>query len=57
MLENNFYGHFKNISAEYFGVHIGVRGYWQMVVTICQAYLGSEYELDVEEEHDALIEQ
>ncbi|KAG6848431.1 hypothetical protein H0H93_000226 [Arthromyces matolae] len=58
LMEDVFYGEFKNITEKYFQVRIGARGYRQMVITLARAYLGSEYELDVEEEQtDSLIEQ
>jgi DEAD/DEAH box helicase len=58
LLEDIFYVEFKDLTMTYFNVKLGVRGYRQVVITIARAYLGSEYELDVEEEEmDALIEQ
>ncbi|KAG6834775.1 hypothetical protein H0H93_007508 [Arthromyces matolae] len=56
--EQTFYGTFKGMTSEFFKSPIGVRAYRQMVITIARTYLGSEYELDVEEEEtDSLIEQ
>lgn len=55
--EHMFYPLFKDFTLHYFQCCIGVRGYRQMVVVIARAYLGTEYELEVEEDEDALIKQ
>ncbi|KAG6875527.1 hypothetical protein C0992_003478, partial [Termitomyces sp. T32_za158] len=58
LLEDVFYVTFKRLTEDFFNVRIGVRGYRQMIVVVARTYLGSEYELDVEEEEsDSLIEQ
>jgi hypothetical protein len=57
MNEDMFYTLFKGFSDKYFKCRIGVRGYRQMIVTVARAYLGTEYELELEEEDDALIRQ
>ena len=57
MLEDHFYLQFKSWTKEYFKCHLGVRGYRQSVVVVARAYLGTEYELELEEEDDALIKQ
>jgi len=55
--EDTFYRNFKEFTSATFKCRIGVRGYRQMVITIARAYLGTEYELELEEEDDALIKQ
>ncbi|KAH0582235.1 hypothetical protein H2248_011880 [Termitomyces sp. 'cryptogamus'] len=58
LTEESFYSTFKALAEDFFAVRIGVRGYRQMIVVVARTYLGSEYELDVEEEEsDSLIEQ
>ena len=57
LLEERFYVQFKEWTGDYFRCTIGVRGYRQSVITVARAYLGTEYELEVEEEDDALIKQ
>jgi hypothetical protein len=57
LLEEKFYVQFKEWTGGYFKCTLGVRGYRQSVITVARAYLGTEYELEVEEEDDALIKQ
>ena len=57
LLEERFYVQFKHWTECYFKCALGVRGYRQSVVVIARAYLGTEYELELEEEDDALIKQ
>jgi DEAD/DEAH box helicase len=57
LLEDQFYLQFKKWTELYFQCALGVRGYRQSVVVIARAYLGTEYELELEEEDDALIKQ
>src|ERR1700742_184162 len=57
LLEDEFYPIFQIFTFNYFKCKIGVRGYRQMIVTVARAYLGSEYEIDEEEEEDALAAQ
>jgi hypothetical protein len=57
LLEDQFYLQFKRWTELYFRCALGVRGYRQSVVVIARAYLGTEYELELEEEEDALIKQ
>jgi DEAD/DEAH box helicase len=57
LLEDHFYIQFKRWTEVYFKCLLGVRGYRQSVVVVARAYLGTEYELELEEEDDALIKQ
>jgi hypothetical protein len=57
LLEDQFYVQFKRWTEVYFKCLLGVRGYRQSVVVVARAYLGTEYELELEEEDDALIKQ
>ena len=57
LLEDQFYVQFKRWTEAYFKCCIGVRGYRQSIVVVARAYLGTEYELELEEEDDALIKQ
>lgn len=57
LLEDHFYIQFKRWTEEYFKCALGIRGYRQSVVVVARAYLGTEYELELEEEDDALIKQ
>ena len=57
LLEDRFYIQFKRWTELYFKCNLGVRGYRQSVIVIARAYLGTEYELELEEEDDALIKQ
>lgn len=57
LLEDRFYIQFKHWTEKYFKCDLGVRGYRQSVVVVARAYLGTEYELELEEEDDALIKQ
>jgi hypothetical protein len=57
LLEERFYVQFKLWAERYFKCNLGVRGYRQSVIVIARAYLGTEYELELEEEDDALIKQ
>jgi hypothetical protein len=57
LLESQFYLQFKRWTELRFKCSIGVRGYRQSVVVVARAYLGTEYELELEEEDDALIKQ
>ena len=57
LLEDRFYLQFKQWTGHYFKCALGVRGYRQSVVVVARAYLGTEYELELEEEDDALIKQ
>jgi hypothetical protein len=56
-LEERFCLQFKEWTEGYFKCALGVRGYRQSVVVVARAYLGTEYELELEEEDDALIKQ
>jgi hypothetical protein len=57
LLEDRFYIQFKSWTEQYFKCPLGVRGYRQSVIVVARAYLGTEYELELEEEDDALIKQ
>ena len=57
LLEDQFYVQFKTWTEQYFKCNLGVRGYRQSVIVVARAYLGTEYELELEEEDDALIKQ
>ena len=57
LLEDQFYLQFKSWTEKYFKCSLGVRGYRQSVIVVARAYLGTEYELELEEEDDALIKQ
>lgn len=57
ILEDGFYIQFKRWTEKYFKCNLGVRAYRQSVITVARAYLGTEYELELEEEDDALIKQ
>jgi hypothetical protein len=57
LLEDRFYVQFKRWTESYFKCNLGVRGYRQSIIVIARAYLGTEYELELEEEDDALIKQ
>lgn len=57
LLEDHFYIQFKQWTECYFKCALGVRAYRQSVITVARAYLGTEYELELEEEDDALIKQ
>ena len=57
LLEDEFYLQFKRWTEKYFQCPLGVRGYRQSVIVVARAYLGTEYELELEEEDDALIKQ
>lgn len=57
LMEDRFYVQFKRWTESYFKCDIGVRGYRQSIVVVARAYLGTEYELELEEEDDALIKQ
>lgn len=57
LFEDHFYIQFKRWTGSYFKCAIGVRGYRQAVIVVARAYLGTEYELQLEEEDDALIKQ
>jgi hypothetical protein len=57
LLEPQFYIQFMCWTEQYFKCCLGVRGYHQSVVAVAHAYLGTEYELELEEEDDALIKQ
>jgi hypothetical protein len=57
LLEDRFYIQFKGFTELNFKCRLGVRGYRQSIVVVARAYLGTEYELEVEEEDDALIKQ
>jgi hypothetical protein len=57
LLEDRFYLQFKRWTEVYFKCALGVRGYRQSIVVVARAYLGTEYELELEEEDDALIKQ
>lgn len=57
LLEDFFYKEFKVFTEGYFQCRTGVRGYRQMIVLVARAYLGSEYELELENEDDVLIKQ
>ena len=57
LMESQFYLQFKGWTETYFNCCLGVRAYRQSVVVVARAYLGTEYELELEEEDDALIKQ
>jgi superfamily II DNA helicase RecQ len=57
LLETQFYLQFRRWTELYFNCSLGVRAYRQSVVVVARAYLGTEYELELEEEDDALIKQ
>jgi hypothetical protein len=57
LLEDQFYIQFKRWSETYFKCALGVRAYRQSIIVVARAYLGTEYELELEEEDDALIKQ
>lgn len=57
ILEDQFYVQFKVWTEKYFKCNLGVRAYRQSVIAVARAYLGTEYELELEEEDDALIKQ
>lgn len=57
LLEDQFYTQFKRWSESYFKCALGVRAYRQSIIVVARAYLGTEYELELEEEDDALIKQ
>ena len=60
MTEDQFSRNLARISREYFGCELGVRNYRHIAVEIARVYLGSEYEIlmeDGEEEGDAIAEQ
>jgi hypothetical protein len=54
--EEEFSLSLKRISGEYFGCPLSVRPYRQMVVGMANAYIGSEYVID-DEDDDALAQQ
>ena len=57
LMETEFYLQFKHWTELYFNCSLGIRAYCQSVVVVACAYLGTEYELELEEEDDALIKQ